>query len=228
MLSPHLDDAVLSLGAALHSAAARGADVTVLTVFAGNPASTAPAGDWDRRSGFENAGEAAEARREEDRQACALIGAEPLWLDFDLDGSRSELEAAIWARIATALDGADVVLAPGFPLEHRDHALIARLVDEHGLPAGRLGIYLEQPYTLWTQAPSGSREALQPSWRRLTAGPRDRLAKLRAARAYRSQLPLLGPRVLATITRYEAARGGEGVIWPVAGSTYSERSHEPL
>src|SRR5213080_853986 len=82
VVSPHLDDAVLSLGAALARAARRGGAVTVLTVLAGDPASETPAGEWDSQAGFATAGEAARARREEDRRACALLGVEPVWLPF--------------------------------------------------------------------------------------------------------------------------------------------------
>ena len=65
VVSPHLDDAVLSLGATMASAARNGAHVTVLTVFACDPQSSAPAEWWDRAGGFRTLGEAACARREE-------------------------------------------------------------------------------------------------------------------------------------------------------------------
>ena len=79
VLSPHLDDAILSLGAAISGA--RG-DVRVVTVFAGDPDSTLAAGEWDSRAGFRTVGEAARARREEDALACADVGARPVWLPF--------------------------------------------------------------------------------------------------------------------------------------------------
>jgi LmbE family N-acetylglucosaminyl deacetylase len=75
VLSPHLDDAIFSLGAGIACAARGGADITVLTVLAGNPESDAPPGNWDRVAGFGTEGEASRARAEEDRQACALLGA---------------------------------------------------------------------------------------------------------------------------------------------------------
>jgi hypothetical protein len=43
VVSPHLDDGALSLGAALHAWAARGARVELLTVLACDPRSDAPA-----------------------------------------------------------------------------------------------------------------------------------------------------------------------------------------
>src|SRR5690242_11145568 len=82
VISPHLDDAVLSLGAALSWAARHGARVTVLTVLAGRPDSSTPAGEWDAGSGFGTEGEAATARREEDERACEVLGATPVWLPY--------------------------------------------------------------------------------------------------------------------------------------------------
>src|SRR3712207_8859213 len=80
VVSPHLDDAVLSLGASMHAAARRGARVEAVTVLAGDPASTTPADDSNRRAGFATAGEAARLRREEDRRACTAVRATPTWL----------------------------------------------------------------------------------------------------------------------------------------------------
>ena len=46
VISPHLDDGPLSLGAALSWAARAGANVTVLTVLADDPESDLPAGEY--------------------------------------------------------------------------------------------------------------------------------------------------------------------------------------
>src|SRR5262245_42184425 len=80
VLSPHLDDAALSLGATLARATASGANVSVVTPFAGPTTSEAPAGWWDRACGFKTEGEAARRRRDEDMAACSIIGARPVWL----------------------------------------------------------------------------------------------------------------------------------------------------
>jgi len=63
VVSPHLDDAVLSLGATLAHAVESGATVEVLTVFACALGSSAPTDDWDRKSGFTTEGQAAQQRR---------------------------------------------------------------------------------------------------------------------------------------------------------------------
>ena len=86
VLSPHLDDAVLSLGASIADAAATGADVAIVTAFAGDPARQGDPSVWDRRAGFSSSLEAIEARREEDRLACTAIGARPVWLPFGYGG----------------------------------------------------------------------------------------------------------------------------------------------
>ena len=73
---------MFSLGAAISRLARSGSRVTVLTVFGGDPSSRLAASDWERRTGFKTAGEATAARREEDRRACALLGATPVWQPF--------------------------------------------------------------------------------------------------------------------------------------------------
>ncbi|MGB2875425.1 MAG: PIG-L family deacetylase [Gaiellaceae bacterium] len=206
VVSPHLDDGVLSLGGAIASATRRGARVTILTVLAGDPESSQPAGEWDSRAGFTTEGEAVRARREEDRRACARVGAETEWLQFPdeqyglLDDDR--VSASVRERVGNA-----AVLLPGFPLAHPDHARLNALLLGRGLGGARVGLYAEQPYALWADRspPAG--------WHAPPAGLRDRLAKRRACREYVTQLPLLGERVLAGIARYEARHGGEAVSW---------------
>ena len=207
VLSPHLDDGVFSLGAAI--AGARG-EVRIVTVLAGDPESRHPAGEWDARGGFATVGEAARARRAEDERACRALGAQPVWLPFnDHQYPRGGDDEEIWVQLEQALDGATTVLVPGFPLMHEDHVWLAALVRERGLPGRRVCYYVEQPYSAaWTSGPGGD-------WRPAGAAAWHRLAKLRACRRYRSQLPLMAPaaRSLARFTRYEAARGGEEVQW---------------
>jgi hypothetical protein len=74
--------------------------------------------------------------------------------------------------------GADELLVPASPLTHPDHAWLA------GVLTGTAR-YVEQPYTRREGA------KLPPGYEAVSVSPRDRLAKWRALRAYRSQLPLL-------------------------------------
>jgi LmbE family N-acetylglucosaminyl deacetylase len=82
VLSPHLDDAVFSLGATIAREARTGVQVTVLTVFGGDPESSTRAGDWDRDAGFATEGEAVASRRREDHRACSVLSVAPLWQPF--------------------------------------------------------------------------------------------------------------------------------------------------
>ena len=78
VLSPHSDDAVLSCGQFL--SAHPGA--TVITVFCGFPAAYPdPPNAWSQLSGFGPGDDIVARRREEDRQALALLGATPVHLD---------------------------------------------------------------------------------------------------------------------------------------------------
>jgi LmbE family N-acetylglucosaminyl deacetylase len=207
VLSPHLDDAVFSLGAAI---AASRADVTVVTVFACDPDSEAPAGEWDALAGFVTEGEAAQARRHEDELACAIVGARPVWLPFGDHQYAPPADDDLWRALEHAVAGAETVLVPAFPLMHEDHARLHDLVARNGFPGRAVGRYVEQPYAAaWTEPGPGD------GWTPLAAALPHRLAKLRALRRYSSQLPLLerSGRVLLPLARYEAGRGGELVSW---------------
>jgi LmbE family N-acetylglucosaminyl deacetylase len=222
VVSPHLDDAVLSLGATLAHAVEAGAKVEVLTVFACKPTSNAPTGDWDRKSGFVSEGEAAQQRRIEDRKACAILGVEPRWFDFgaqpyERHASMEEVISAVTAATA----GADTVLIPGYPLAHEDHAALGNELLCRGLNCRRLGLYAEQPYAFdrrltlhgpheappaasagsgrlpWQRAADAftlQRAAGAFSWQRATAYRRHRHMKLHAVKQYQSQLRSLGLR----------------------------------
>ena len=207
VLSPHSDDGVLSLGASMARWARRGSRVVLLTVFGLDPGSSTVTEGWDRRAGFGSEGEAARARRDEDRRAAELLGVTPRWLPFgSVDFERHGSEEDIVAGVIDATGESEVVLVPGAPLTHPDHALLHRLVTGHVAP-NRLAEYAEQPYIF--------REGSAP-FAPAPGSPRDRIAKWRAIRAYRSQLPLLalddvrrGPLRLALVA--------ERIGWPDGG-----------
>lgn len=221
VVSPHLDDGVLSLGASIARSVRRGSDVTVLTVLAGDPESRAPAGRWDRMAGFGTAGVAARARRAEDRRACDLLGARPVWLPFsDHQYVRDFDDERVWSTLLDAVRQPEVVLVPAFPLMHEDHAWVAGLFAGRPFPEARTAFYVEQPYAaLWTAGvPSGESEGSPGRWAPAKAAARDRLAKARSCRAYSSQIPLFDKGALRRMARFEARRGGELVSWAEAAS----------
>lgn len=228
VVSPHLDDGVLSLGASIARATRRGIRVEVLTVLGCDPDSVAATKGWDSRAGFRTEGEAARARREEDTLACAVLGAIPSWLPFgSVDYERHGDETEVRSRVLEALAGADAVLLPGSPLTHPDHAWLVRTLASPGIPCRRLGFYAEQPYSTRAAAAGGIPEA--PAWlqdllaakvafERVRVGGREWRAKRRAVRRYSSQLPLLGlgGRVGLSLMRLllsEARAGGEALAW---------------
>ncbi len=200
----------------------------VLTVFAGNPDSGAPAGGWDRRGGFATEGEAATTRRLEDGEGCRLVGAEPAWLPFSEADYRATLdEDAVWSAASDAVGPAGSVLVPGFPLTNPDHAWVFELFVRRANPRLRIGLYAEQPYRYTArkerprlQVPGLLSRTLRESseWIRPGARPRDIWTKRRALLAYRSQMPLLGLsqrrwRKLNGMLLHESAHRGEAIMW---------------
>lgn len=198
VLSPHLDDAVLS---AWHAVSAPG-DVTVVTVFAGLP-EPGFVTDLDRSHG---AGESAawlRRRRREDRAALALAGRTPMHLDVLEVQFPAFGDPAIRARIAASPDrfvalvsgqaglGSDpawlaeairsripatpVLYGPagigGHP-DHRDLALATLLL------AGEdraVRLYADSPYYLAQGLPSWLAGTPNPKADALTDGALDRL-----------------------------------------------------
>jgi LmbE family N-acetylglucosaminyl deacetylase len=125
VVSPHLDDAVLSCGALI----GRLAGVVVLTVFAGCPASWEEHREWDHDwCGFAHGTDVVAARVREDDAALAVLGAVGVRLAF-LDEQYREpgvplAEADLGASIATSIEeaGGESILMP-LGLGHNDHRL---------------------------------------------------------------------------------------------------------
>lgn len=179
VISPHLDDAVLSLGATIARAASRGTAIRVVTVFAGDPESTAAAEPWDAFCGFRLAGEAAAARRAEDRTACSIVGALPVWLPFVTQEHVRHREADVVEAIRRAIADATIVLIPGSPLTLPEHAFCTGVALRAVPPTARLGLYVEQPYAVWEVV--GSRARVRRFGFRLAQAARSEFARTRQA-----------------------------------------------
>lgn len=231
IVSPHLDDAVLSLGASMRAVSRRGVHVDVLTVLSGDPESATPSDEHNAKAGFATAGDASCARRLEDERACQALGAQAMWLPFADDANEAPPDDdAIAGELARRLKGYDAVLLPGFPLLHRDHQRVSRLVLRTLEPDSVIGLYVEQPYASWhslsrasikrepapaggTLADVGLRLTSEGRWQRTRCAPSDWAAKVRATGAYRSQIAVLRKAPRTRILAYEVLRGGERVLW---------------
>jgi LmbE family N-acetylglucosaminyl deacetylase len=148
VISPHLDDAVLSLGATIAMLGRHGVPTKIITVLANDPDENELAERWDLRCGFSTTAAAARARRAEDAQACELLGADPIWLPFaDSDHCAKASRDTVKSALKVAIGDAAIVLVPGFPLVHPDHAWVAEIaVEETVIGRRELALYREQPY----------------------------------------------------------------------------------
>jgi LmbE family N-acetylglucosaminyl deacetylase len=206
IISPHLDDAVLSCGAAL--AAMPGA--TVLTVFAGSHRDHS---DWDRRAGFRTGQDVAALRRAEDLRALGSLGVVARWLD-ELDAAYRAAEpepepepdpAPIVDAIVAAAAGVERLVFP-VGLQHPDHVMTfdLALAASRRLPGVDTIGYADAPYcfrdpeTLSRRVVELRRQGFDPRTTQLARGPRWR--KHRAVRAYTSQCRALGPGTVARCT----------------------------
>jgi len=82
-LSPHLDDAVFSCGGWIWDQVQRGLEVEIWTIFAGDP----PPGDLSDlarsiHKSWKLTENVVETRREEDKEACRILGVEARYLPF--------------------------------------------------------------------------------------------------------------------------------------------------
>lgn len=179
VISPHLDDAVFSVGAIL--AAHPGS--TVVTVFAGIPPERTLT-TYDRSAGFSSSADAVRARRAEDHDALALLAAKSIHGDFLDDPYRDPREdptvdVANWLREVVPAD--DVILAP-VGIHHPDHIITADACEVLG-PSHR---YAELPYFM--QYPDQGQAAAHGD--RVTFAAAGRNVKRRAVERYKSQMNL--------------------------------------
>jgi LmbE family N-acetylglucosaminyl deacetylase len=120
VVSPHLDDGVLSCGRLLASRPG----AVLVTVFAGRPEPPLPLSTWDAASGFADGDDVVACRQQEDHRACAALGADSVWLPFldaqysTSDTPHEELVDAIGATLDT-YEPAIVAIPLG--LFHSDH-----------------------------------------------------------------------------------------------------------
>ena len=237
-LSPHLDDAAFSAGGTLAAFAQGGAAVTVATVFTrSHPAPTGFALRCQTDKGIAPDVDYLALRREEDRAACAALGADPVWLDLPEAphrgyGSPEALFAGVhdgdrrtWRDVLDRLRA----LAAARPLDlvltcqglggHVDHAHVVRAAAAFADGAG-------VPVAWWRDTPYAIRQPTAPPDASLPAGLSETAvpvggaaldAKLDACAAYATQITYQfgrdadGPPEAATRARLVAFAAAEGV-----------------
>ena len=250
VLSPHLDDAVLSCWHVLE-----GRDpVTVVNVFTGSPPRGTDPPWWDRLTGARDPVQRMRERRAEDRRALARAGRSAVNLGF-LDDQYGRLESPagrLPTRIAALLERDTVIHAPAGLSRHPDHEIVRDVALDLARSGWRVALYADLPHGIldgWPAWVSGAPEPpgvdvgaewnialadaglhperLIPRVRPLGAAARDR--KLEAIDEYRTQrrgldelcfAPLEDPRALA----FE-------VTWAVPASALrppAEPGREPL
>jgi LmbE family N-acetylglucosaminyl deacetylase len=158
ILSPHFDDAVLSLGGCIAKSPER---AVIVTVFAGTPTDEV-AGRWDRLSGFAGAADAMRARSQENDAALAVLGVPPgqirnlAHLDAQyrrLDGTPPvDLRSVIAEDIRQVVHdyGGRVNLLAPASAWHPDHQIVTEaaldLCKGGGCSQAELFLYQDQPY----------------------------------------------------------------------------------
>ncbi|SDR60479.1 PIG-L deacetylase family protein [Paraburkholderia tuberum] len=200
VISPHLDDAVLSCGLLI----AAHPRTVVCTVFTAPPAENMTT-DWDRAAGFADAFEAMRARQAEDREALGLLSAIPVHLLFRDAQYHASPDAD---ELITALNHAvsetkPTLIVMPLGLFHSDHVLVSNacLALMRRQPATQFVAYEDVPYRrmsgvvqarLCDLAKRGY--AAQPPHAFDAPGTMQHERMKRAAiDAYRSQLRAFGP-----------------------------------
>lgn len=241
ILSPHLDDAVLSLGGAIAEWHQRGIDVEVFTCLSADE----PAGPVSplvtrlhRAFGLERGVVA--ARREEDRLAVEHLGARAVHADLpegiyrtDADGRAlypdlgalfrdlrpedRELEERLAGRLR-ALEAARRCLVPLGVGGHVDHLLVRRAAESAASELGaEILFYEEVPYVMKWRALSralGDRSSWEPE--QIPVSESSLECKIEAVAAYRSQLrPLFGSEgaMARKLGRFHRKRGRGERLW---------------
>jgi hypothetical protein len=209
ILSPHLDDAVLSCWHVL----TQPGEVMVINVFAGVPANLNGPAWWDQYTGATDSGERVHERIEEDRRALALAGRTAVNLSFLDEQYRDEEQplGELIEQIERRLVPGAHIYAPAAFANHTDHALVRAAALElrrtgfavsiyadlphatlHGLPAwvaGKRGpASKDLAGAAWDHALAGT-DSTAPSVYRLEAETHAR--KLAAVRMYATQLEAL-------------------------------------
>jgi len=145
IISPHLDDALLSA-----TQVATSGPTTVATVFAGPPPAEVKLTEWDLLTGATSSLDRYHERLAEDERANAVIGSRPVHLAFPEEQFREDQvdAAGCTAELAALIAEADSVWLPTGVGGHPDHVLARKLalaaLPDDSRPA--VGFYGDFPY----------------------------------------------------------------------------------
>ena len=144
VLSPHLDDAVLSCWHLLDGAS----DLSVVNVFTGSPPAGTPAPPWDRLTGAQDPVVRMRERRAEDRRALAVVGRTAVGLGF-LDAQYRTTEQStdtLLTRLRVLLEAGTVVHAPAALSGHPDHEIVRAAALELARDGWPVTLYADLPH----------------------------------------------------------------------------------
>lgn len=152
VLSPHFDDAALSVSGML---SCRTDPVLMVTVCAGEPATDGdqPA-EWDARCGFESASAAAARRTAEDTESCRILGFQSLHLGERDSAYASDVRAGrrpmplLREYLGSQLDTGQTVFVPLGVGSHPDHTSVrqAALETLSAMGVATVWAYADLPY----------------------------------------------------------------------------------
>ena len=144
VLSPHLDDAVLSCWHLLEGSEV----VTVVNVFTGSPTPGMRPPRWDRATGAHDPVARMRQRREEDRRALGLVGRAAVNLGL-LDAQYGRIQSPVGpllARLQRWRDPATVLYAPVALSRHPDHELVRDVALDLARAGWRVVLYADLPH----------------------------------------------------------------------------------
>jgi LmbE family N-acetylglucosaminyl deacetylase len=232
VLSPHLDDAVLSAWSALTGPG----KVQVINVFTGLPSSDVLS-PWDRLTGATSSRARMLERLREDELALSRAGCGATALDFpEAQYRQGPLDShSLRAELERIIDGAASIWAPAGIGDHDDHLQVRDAALELTRVSGAtVRLYADLPYAVkygwpgWVNSHDDDPHLVVEEWWRrflpanlqLTAEKHELSAddvreKLQALDAYRTQLPGLNGGPLGLLRRPEII--GREVTWAVGG-----------
>lgn len=218
VISPHLDDGVLSCGRFLSTHPGS----VVVTIHAGRP-HDGQAGEWDVTCGFRTASDAIDTRLAEDRKALRLLDATPEY-GFALDSQYPSLERKRRQLQRDAVEGAvreiaaERILIP-LGLVHRDHIETREeclaVLRSYGPRDTWWGCYTDLPYgRRWPESVSTARARIRELGIELGASLPVRAAglerKMASVACYESQVP-----ALFGATEFHYSQLHDERIWPL-------------